>query len=109
VYATRQNAGHAAVNGLVSWAQPVRWTSRSSGSLTVTALAQSRRQELPGTVLGPTPFASLDSDRELGAIELTGGAGPGAWSTRAWGRREGLRLSDAEASAALGPTRADQT
>jgi hypothetical protein len=109
VYAARQNAGHAAINGLVSWALPVRWTRSSPGALTVTALAQSRRQELPGTVLGPTPFASLDSDRELGSIELTGGVGPGAWSTRAWGRREGLRLSDVAASAAVGPTRAEQT
>jgi outer membrane receptor protein involved in Fe transport len=108
-YATWQNAGHAAVDGLVAWAQPVRWSKDMPGALTVTALAQARHQELPGTVLGPTPFAALDSDRELVAAELTGAAGPGAWSVRAWGRREGLRLTDADASAALGPTRADQT
>jgi hypothetical protein len=109
VYSTRQNAGHAAVDGLVSWALPVRWSSSNEGSLTVTTLAQSRRQQLPGTVLGPTPFASLDSDRELAVMELTGAVGPGAWSARAWGRREGLRLGDTEESAAVGPTRADQT
>jgi outer membrane receptor protein involved in Fe transport len=110
VFATRQNAGHAAVNGLVAWAVPVRWTPGNTGMLTVTTLAQGRHQELPGTVLGPTPFAVLDSDRELAAVELTGAAGPGAWSTRAWGRREGLRLSDPDASEfALGATRADQT
>lgn len=109
VYATRQNAGHAAADGLVSWALPVRWSSGSTGALTVTTLAQARHQELPGTVLGPTPFASLDSDRELASAELTGAAGRGAWSVRGWGRREGLRLGDALASAAVGPTRADQT
>lgn len=109
VYTTRQNAGHAAVDGLVAWALPVRWSSDSRGALTVTTLAQSRRQQLPGTVLGPTPFAALDSDRELAAAELTGAAGPGAWIARGWGRREGLRLTDAEGSAALDPTRADQT
>ncbi|HEX8794702.1 MAG TPA: TonB-dependent receptor [Polyangiaceae bacterium] len=109
VYATRSNAGHAAANGLVSWALPLRWSGGSEGALTVTTLAQARHQELPGTVLGPTPFARLDSDRELAAAELTGSVGHGAWSVRGWGRREGLRLDDSLASAAVGPTRADQT
>ncbi len=109
VYAARQNGGHAAVDGLVAWALPVRWSNAAPGGLAVTTLVQSRRQDLPGTVLGPTPFARLNSDRELAAAELTGLAGPGAWSLRAWGRREGLRLVDAEASSAIGPTRADQT
>jgi outer membrane receptor protein involved in Fe transport len=109
VYARRDNAGHAAANGLVSWSSPVRWSGASTGALTVTALAQARRQQLPGTVIGPTPLASLASDRELASSELTGGLGQGFWSTRAWARREGLRLHDALASAAVGPTRADQT
>lgn len=110
VYATRQNAGHAAADGLVAWALPVRWSSDAPpGALTVTTLVQSRHQGLPGTVLGPTPLASLDSDRELAAAELTGAAGPGAWNVRAWGRREGLRFADPDATAAVGATRADQT
>ena len=109
VYGTLQNAGHAAADALVSWALPVRWSSGDAGTLTVTTLAQARHQGLPGTVLGPTPFADLDSDRELASAQLTGSAGRGAWSVRGWGRREGLRLSDALASAAIGPTRADQT
>jgi hypothetical protein len=109
VFTRRQNAGHAAVNGLVSWALPVRWSSGSAGTLTVTTLLQDRRQQLPGTVLGPTPLAQLDSDRELASAELTGAVGAGTWSARGWGRREGLALSDALASPALGPTRADQT
>ena len=108
VYATLQNAGHADVNGLVSWATPVRWSATNEGTLTVTTLAQARHQGLPGTVLGPTPFAELDSDRELASLQLTGGAGSGLWSVRGWGRREGLELSDAQGSAALGPTVADQ-
>jgi len=109
VYATRRNAGHAAADGLVSWALPVRWSKDSAGTLTVTALAQARDQDLPGTVIGPTPFARLDSDRELASARITGAAGSGTWSALGWGRRERLSLSDAEASAALGPTHADQT
>jgi vitamin B12 transporter len=108
VYSTRQNAGHAAVNGLISWAVPVRWGADSTGALTVTTLAQARHQELPGTVFGPTPFAALDTDRELASAQLSGAAGPGAWSVRAWGRRDGLRLSNPDALASLGPARADQ-
>jgi outer membrane receptor protein involved in Fe transport len=108
VYATRSNAGHAAVDGLVSWAVPVRWTAATPGALTVTTLAQSRRQQLPGTVFVPTPFATLDSDRELAAIELTGATGRGTWITRAWGRRDGLHLTDPEGATVLSPTRADQ-
>jgi vitamin B12 transporter len=109
VYATQANAGHAAVNGLASLALPVNWGPADPGALTVTALAQARHQELPGTVLGPTPFARLDSDREIASAELTGSAGSGAWLVRGWGRREGLHLDDAPGSAALGPTHADQT
>lgn len=109
VYSIRQNAGHAAVNGLVSWAVPVRWTGGSTGALTITTLAQARRQELPGTVFVPTPFADLDSDRELASAQLSGAAFRGAWSVRAWGRRDGLRLSDPDVPAALGPARSDET
>jgi outer membrane receptor protein involved in Fe transport len=108
VYADRTNAGHAAVNGLVSWSLPVRWTETHAGSLTVTTLLQERRQQLPGTVLGPTPLARLESNRELASVELRGALGTGTWSVRGWGRREGLELEDARASPALGPTLADQ-
>jgi outer membrane receptor protein involved in Fe transport len=108
VYATRQNAGHAAVDGLVSWALPVHWSNDNAGTLTVTALAQAREQDLPGTVIGPTPFARLDSDRELASARVTGAAGSGTWNVLGWGRRERLSLSDALASAAIGPTHADQ-
>jgi hypothetical protein len=110
VTAQRANAGHAAASGLVSWSVPVQpELGASAGLLTVTTMAQTRHQELPGTVLGPTPFAFLDSDRELASAQLAGPMGKGTWSARAWGRREGLRLHDVAGSAALGPTRADQT
>jgi len=103
------NGGHSAANGLASVALPVAWSRAGDGELTVTALAQARHQELPGTSLGPTPFAHLDSDRELASAELTGPAGDGAWRARGWGRRDGLHLGDAPGSLAMGPTHADQT
>jgi TonB dependent receptor-like, beta-barrel/TonB-dependent Receptor Plug Domain len=96
----RVNAGHADVNGLVAWALPVRWTAESTGALTVTTLAQARHQDLPGSIYAPTPFQSLDSDRELASVELTGPAGEGAWNAHAWGRREELTLRDSPSFAA---------
>ena len=103
-FRTRQNAGHADVNALVSLAMPVRYGSGEEGTLTVTALAQARHQELPGTVLAPTPFSTLDSSRELTAVELTRPAGTGAWIVRGWSRRDDLRLRNESTSFVLGPT-----
>jgi vitamin B12 transporter len=97
--ATRDNAGHAAIHGLTSWSVPVTWGEANVGALTVTALAQARRQRLPGSIAFPTLHQELESNRELGALELTGHAGPGLWIARGWARREGLRLSDAPADA----------
>lgn len=109
VTATRRNAGHAAVAALGSIAMPVRWSDTSRGALTVTTLAQARRQELPGTVKAPTPLHELRSSRLVSALSLSGPALSGAWSVRAWGRREGLTLRDSTAGAAvsLGPTSTD--
>jgi hypothetical protein len=108
VYANRKNAGHAAANGLASIAIPVRIHPGEGGmgALTVTTLAQIRRQELPGTVSRPTPFQRLDSNRLLAALELTLPAGSGAFGVRGWGRREGLQIHDAaeDGQAPLGPT-----
>ena len=84
----RANAGHAAVNGLVSVALPVDWTERSHGTLKFTSIAQARRQELPGTIGDPTPDALLDTSRLLHAIELSGPAASGAWHVVGWGRHE---------------------
>ncbi len=105
VYATRGNSGHAAASGLASIAIPVR-TPNGTGALTVTTLAQVRKQELPGTVTKPTPFQRLDSNRIVSALELTLPAGSGAFGVRGWGRREGLMIHDSAAGTELrfGPT-----
>lgn len=106
VYATRENAGHAGASGLASIAIPVRTSGGESGALTVTTLAQIRRQDLPGTAMRPTPLQRLDSNRLLAALELTLPAGSGAFGIRGWGRREGLAIHDAleNAQYTLGPT-----
>ena len=108
VFATRENAGHAGANALASIAMPLRGAEKN-GALTVTTLAQIRRQELPGTISNPTRFQRLDSNRLLAALELTLPAGSGAFGVRAWGRREGLMVHDtvAEAQKTLGPTSTD--
>lgn len=98
VLAARQNAGHAAGAGLVSIAAPVR-LAHGMGALTTTFLAQARRQQLPGPISYQTRFQRLDSSRMLAALELTVPLGAGTWSTRAWGRREGLSIHDDPATA----------
>ncbi len=105
VYGTRENTAHAAASGLASVAIPVR-TTKGDGALTVTTLAQVRKQELPGTVTRPTPFHRLDSNRLVTALELTLPAGSGAFGVRGWGRREGLMIRDAASGTQvpLGPT-----
>ncbi len=92
VLATRENAGHAAASGLVSVALPVRLGVANRGALTITTLAQTRRQHLPGTVRVPTRFQRLDSNRWLGALELTLPAASGTFGARTWARREGLMI-----------------
>jgi hypothetical protein len=115
VFATRDNAGHAGANALASIAIPLRLGGggggggEKNGALTVTTLAQIRRQQLPGTISRPTPFQRLDSNRLLAALELTLPAGAGAFGVRGWGRREGLMVHDtaSEAQTTLGPTSTD--
>ncbi len=114
VFATRDNAGHAGANALASIAIPVRLgggggDGEKNGALTITTLAQIRRQQLPGTITRPTPFQRLDSNRLLAALELTLPAGSGAFGVRGWGRREGLMVHDTarEAQSTLGPTSTD--
>jgi hypothetical protein len=94
VTSTREGSRHAAANGLVSLALPVPLGSGREGNLNVTAMVQGRRQQIPGTIQAPTPRQTLDSNRELASIELAVPAARGAWSVRAWGRRDGLRLRD---------------
>jgi vitamin B12 transporter len=106
-FTTRENAGHAQVGGLVAWSVPVRLTDGAMGRVTVTTLAQARRQQLAGNVWQPTPNQRLESDRELAAIELSVPGGRGAWVTRAWARRDGLRLSDRPTEQSPGPAHTD--
>jgi len=101
-YTTRQNNGHAAANGLVALALP----AGAGGTLTVTTLLQARDQHLPGSIGYPTPFTDLTSNRELASVELSLPAGKGAWSARAWGRRDELRIED-KACCTDAPTRSD--
>ncbi len=95
IYTTRRNAGHEAAAGLVSVALPVRFGPTQTGALTVTGLAQARRQHIPGSHTYPTPFQRLESSRLVSALELTLPTGTsGTFGVRAWGRREGLSLRD---------------
>ena len=104
VFTDRTNAGHAAASGLASIAIPA-----SHGALTITALAQGRRQQIPGTVVAPTPNQRLTSSRLLLATELTEPAGPGTFGARMWARREGLAIHDVVEPGVptFGPTRTD--
>jgi vitamin B12 transporter len=102
VTTTRKNAGHAAAAGLASIGIPA-----GRGALTLTTLAQARRQQLPGTVNAPTLFQRLESSRMLQAIELTEPLGPTTIGVRAWGRREGLAIRDVRETTTLGPTSTD--
>jgi vitamin B12 transporter len=110
VFATRDNSGHAAANALASIAIPVRLgDGEKNGALTVTTLAQIRRQQLPGTISDRTRFQRLDSNRLLAALELTLPAGSGAFGVRGWGRREGLMVhgSSLDVLGSSGPTSTD--
>ncbi|HEY2516264.1 MAG TPA: TonB-dependent receptor [Polyangiaceae bacterium] len=108
IYAMRQNAGHASLNGLTSLALPVP-TAAGEGTLRVLALVQARRQGNPGTVLQPTVAETLDSNRELASVELTLPTHDGEWGVRGWGRRDDLRLRDPYATPALGAAHTNDT
>lgn len=99
VFATRQNAGHAAASGIASVAIPVRLPGED-GALTLTSLAQMRRQELPGALELPTPHQELQSSRLLESLIFSMPVSQGAASIRAWGRRETLALTDDPTQAA---------
>jgi hypothetical protein len=100
---TRQNNGHASISGLVAFALPLG----SGGTLTMTTLLQGRRQELPGSIEYPTPFAALSSNRELLSLDLSELAGPGAWSVRGWARRDELELDNKPGTSPLLPTHSE--
>ncbi len=93
-FTTRQNNGHAAVNGFVSATLPVHWSGGAPGALTLTTLVQARKQGSPGTIDYPTPYTTLDSNREMSVVELTRGSEGGTVYGRVWGRRDDLRLTN---------------
>jgi outer membrane cobalamin receptor len=111
-YSTRENSGHAAANGLVSLTTPLRGGRLNDATLTFTTLLQARHQQVPGTVLAPTPAQMLDSNRELASLAVAlpsalgrpGGEPGGEWGARAWVRRDQLALTDRLATPAQGPT-----
>ena len=107
---TRENAQHAAASGLVAWTRPIRFDDGTTGTLTVTTLAQARRQHVPGALTHLTPNQVLASDRELAAVELAVPSEHGAWRTHAWGRHDGVRVTDTpQRDAAFDPSRTSDT
>ncbi len=69
-YATRQNAEYAAINGFTAVALPLDLGGGDPGTVTMTALAQSRLQHLPGAATNPTLFAELSTNRELLSVDV---------------------------------------
>ncbi|HVH46506.1 MAG TPA: TonB-dependent receptor plug domain-containing protein, partial [Labilithrix sp.] len=99
VLATRRNAGHAAAAGLASVVVPIHVGPRE-GSVTMTGMAQARRQEIPGRINYPSLLLHLDSTRLLTSLELSLPVDSrGAFVMRGWGRREGLSIRDDRRSA----------
>ncbi len=105
----QDNAQHAGVNGLVAYSRPVHWSRGGEGSLTVTSLAQTRGQHLPGSISFPTPGEYVVSTRLLESLELRGPLAEGAWSVRGWGRRETYDLHAGHGSDTLGFAESDTT
>lgn len=87
-FARRRNGGHAQASGLVSYVRPVAWSPNHRGSLRMTLIGQARRQELPGTLLDPTPFDQLSTSRLLPVMELASEVGGGTLLLRGYGRRD---------------------
>jgi hypothetical protein len=75
VFTTRQNSQYAAINGFTAVALPLDLGGGEPGTVTITALAQSRLQHLPGSVVTPTIFAELSSNRELLSFDVAKPAG----------------------------------
>lgn len=104
----RENAGHAQGSAIASLVVPFRVSGDREGSVKVLALAQARRQSLPGSVFAATPRQRLETDRELWSAEV---AHPATRTVSAytqwWGRHEGLSLRDSPERPALDPSRAD--
>jgi hypothetical protein len=96
VYTTRQNAGFAAINGFTALALPLDLGGGEPGTVTVTALAQSRLQHVPGSAVAPTLFADLATNRELLSFDVTKPtSATGAAHLVFWTRRDEIASHDA--------------
>ncbi len=98
-FATRENAGHVQLSGILVRSSKVTWAPDTVGRLTFVSMLQYGYQNLPGTVRAPTPFQRLDTSRGVSGMELAGGVGKGVLSVRAFVRREELSLRDKESFA----------
>ena len=94
-FATRQNAGYAALNGFAAVALPLQLGRGEPWTVTMTTLLQSRLQHLPGSVESPTAYAELRTNRELLSI---GAARPLSQTTAlhvvGWTRRDEIDNRD---------------
>jgi hypothetical protein len=94
-YATRQNAEYAAINGFTAVALPLDLGGGDPGTVTMTALAQSRLQHLPGAASHPTVFDELSTNREVLSVDVAKPAGEaGAVHLVGWMRRDEIASHD---------------
>jgi hypothetical protein len=95
LFTTRQNAQFANLQGLVSIALPLDLGRGEPGTITTTALAQSRLQHLPGTLEQPTLYATLATNRELLSVDVAKPlSDTGTLHLLGWGRRDEDAMSD---------------
>jgi hypothetical protein len=103
VYATRQNSEYAALNAFSAAAFPLDLGGGEPGTITMTALAQSRLQHLPGSVADPTIFAQLRTNRELLSFDIAKPAGEdNVLHLVGWTRRDEITTQDQPASIGSG-------
>ncbi len=69
-YATRENAGYAAIHGFAALALPLDLGGGEPGTVTMTTLLSSRLQHLPGSLEAPSLFAELRTNRELLSFDV---------------------------------------
>jgi iron complex outermembrane receptor protein len=93
-FAIRQNAQFAALNGLAAVALPLDLGGGEPGTVTMTALAQSRLQHLPGPTTGPTLLATLSTNREMLSIDVAKPTRVGVVHLLGWTRRDELSAHD---------------
>jgi len=108
-YLPRLNNDYAQASGLVSLVVPLHLGESDAGTMRATALVQAREQGLAGSILEPTPFQRLRTDRELATTELAFPIARGVISAQLWGVREGTALHDTPTSILFSPSVDDST